>query len=142
MGLAKTQRIEAATWLNRQEILRLGVSILFVVCMIGGYMAFNIGANDVANAVSPLTAISDALTTRGVSTSTSVPLWVMIVGRHHGDYRHPAGHTSETHSNSSRSSIWSRLVEGIPGAKLLAPGSTDPFTAPGSRPARGREVSS
>jgi PiT family inorganic phosphate transporter len=72
MELEKIQQIEAATWVNRQEILRLGVAILFIVGiilyvssrgevspmliiagMIGGYMALNIGANDVANNVGP-----------------------------------------------------------------------------------------
>ena len=70
MELEKFSRIEAATWVNREEILRLGVSVLFLVGiilyvasrgevspmlivagMIGGYMALNIGANDVGPAV-------------------------------------------------------------------------------------------
>ncbi|NOQ69918.1 MAG: inorganic phosphate transporter, partial [Gammaproteobacteria bacterium] len=67
MELEKLHKIEQATWVNRQEILRLGISILFIVGIIlyvgsraevsfmlviagiiGGYMALNIGANDVA----------------------------------------------------------------------------------------------
>jgi PiT family inorganic phosphate transporter len=83
MELEKLSQIEAATWVNRQEILRLGVSILFLVGiilyvasrgevspmliiagMIGGYMALNIGANDVANNVGPAVG-SKALTLTG-----------------------------------------------------------------------------
>jgi len=83
MELEKISQIEAATWVNRQEILRLGVSVLFLVGiilyvasrgevspmlivagMIGGYMALNIGANDVANNVGPAVG-SKALTLTG-----------------------------------------------------------------------------
>lgn len=83
MELERIQEIEAATWVNRQEVLRLGVSILFIVGiilyissrgevspmlivagMIGGYMALNIGANDVANNVGPAVG-SRALTLVG-----------------------------------------------------------------------------
>ncbi|HOI53245.1 MAG TPA: inorganic phosphate transporter, partial [Azonexus sp.] len=68
--------IEKATKRGRREFSRLGMGLLFVVCimiytalgigitgpqgimlvvasMIGGYMAMNIGANDVANNVGP-----------------------------------------------------------------------------------------
>lgn len=70
MELEKFHEIEQAMGVNRQEVLRLGISILFIVGiilyvssrgevspmlvvagMIGGYMALNIGANDVANNV-------------------------------------------------------------------------------------------
>ena len=83
MELERISQIEAATWVNRQEILRLGVSVLFLVGiilyvasrgevspmlivagMIGGYMALNIGANDVANNVGPAVG-SKALTLTG-----------------------------------------------------------------------------
>jgi PiT family inorganic phosphate transporter len=83
MELEKLHKIEQATWVNRQEILRLGVSILFIVGImlyigsraevsnmlviagiIGGYMALNIGANDVANNVGPAVG-SKALTLTG-----------------------------------------------------------------------------
>ncbi|MCK4674443.1 MAG: inorganic phosphate transporter [Gammaproteobacteria bacterium] len=83
MELEKLHKIEQATWVNRQEILRLGVAILFIVGIIlyvgsraevsfmlviagiiGGYMALNIGANDVANNVGPAVG-SRALTLTG-----------------------------------------------------------------------------
>lgn len=83
MELERIQQIEAATRVNRAEVLRLGVALLFIVGiilyiisrdevspmlvvagMIGGYMALNIGANDVANNVGPAVG-SRALTLVG-----------------------------------------------------------------------------
>ena len=43
-------------------------------------MSFAHGANDVANAVGPLAAVNDALTTLAVSEKAAIPLWVMVVG--------------------------------------------------------------
>jgi len=79
-------KIENATLFNRPEIVRLGYALLFIVgimlylysqvanipggymlvaaAMIGGYMAMNIGANDVANNVGPAVG-SKALTLVG-----------------------------------------------------------------------------
>jgi len=75
MELKNLAQIEHATIAARQEFLRLGTAILFLVgvliyagvmfkgipnaylmiaaAMVGGYMAMNIGANDVANNVGP-----------------------------------------------------------------------------------------
>jgi inorganic phosphate transporter, PiT family len=76
MELENYSDIEKAALRSRREILRLGIGLLFVVgtmiyaalgvglqgpggimlvvaAMIGGYMAMNIGANDVANNVGP-----------------------------------------------------------------------------------------
>lgn len=75
MELSSLAQIEHATISSRQEFLRLGTAILFLVCIllyagvtfkelpnaylliaaaiVGGYMAMNIGANDVANNVGP-----------------------------------------------------------------------------------------
>ena len=83
MELEKIQEIEQAINVNRKEVLRLGISMLFIVGiilfvsargevspmlivagMIGGYMALNIGANDVANNVGPAVG-SRALTLVG-----------------------------------------------------------------------------
>ncbi len=84
MELEKIAEIEHATWANRKELLRLGVAMLFIVgimmfvgsqgsgvshmlvvaAMIGGYMAMNIGANDVANNVGPAVG-SRAITLTG-----------------------------------------------------------------------------
>ena len=43
-------------------------------------LSFAHGANDVANAVGPLAAIVSASQTADVSTSVSIPIWVMIIG--------------------------------------------------------------
>jgi len=43
-------------------------------------LSFAHGANDVANAIGPLAAISDAVTTGGISSKASIPFWVMAVG--------------------------------------------------------------
>ena len=83
MELERIHEIEQAIGVNRKEVLRLGISILFIVGiilyvgsrgdvspmlivagMIGGYMALNIGANDVANNVGPAVG-SRALTLVG-----------------------------------------------------------------------------
>lgn len=79
-------QIESATQAHRPELFRVGMTLLFIVCimlfalmrpvdgihgvllviaaMIGGYMAINIGANDVANNVGPAVG-SRALTLTG-----------------------------------------------------------------------------
>lgn len=86
MELKNINQIETATQANRPELFRVGVALLFVVgimlfalmrpvegihgvllviaAMIGGYMAINIGANDVANNVGPAVG-SRALTLTG-----------------------------------------------------------------------------
>jgi PiT family inorganic phosphate transporter len=83
MELERIHQIEQAIGVNRTEVLRLGISMLFIVGiilfvssrgevspllivagMIGGYMALNIGANDVANNVGPAVG-SRALTLVG-----------------------------------------------------------------------------
>ena len=76
MEIKNIQDIENATRFGRREMFRIGMSVLFIVgimlysstmhvaggyvsielviaAMIGGYMAMNIGANDVANNVGP-----------------------------------------------------------------------------------------
>ncbi len=84
MEIEKIAQIEHATWAGRQELFRLGTALLFIIAivlfvgsitdgvsnmlviaaMIGGYMALNIGANDVANNVGPAVG-SRALTLTG-----------------------------------------------------------------------------
>ncbi|OOZ40751.1 inorganic phosphate transporter [Solemya pervernicosa gill symbiont] len=85
MELKNINKIEAATTESRGEFFRLGTALLFIVgvmlytgvrgeapvnymlviaAMIGGYMAMNIGANDVANNVGPAVG-SKALTLTG-----------------------------------------------------------------------------
>lgn len=84
--MLRTEKIEAAVQLNRDELFRFGAALLFIVgimlftivrtdggvdgvllviaAMIGGYMAMNIGANDVANNVGPAVG-SHAITLTG-----------------------------------------------------------------------------
>lgn len=86
MELQTISKIETASEINRKELFRIGTALLFIVGimlytnqqvagapghimlviagMIGGYMAMNIGANDVANNVGPAVG-SKALTMTG-----------------------------------------------------------------------------
>ncbi|MDH4945183.1 inorganic phosphate transporter [Sulfurimonas sp. C5] len=58
------------------------VNTLFTIPLIfsAALLSFAHGANDVANAVGPLAAISDAVVSGGVSSKAPIPLWVMAVG--------------------------------------------------------------
>ncbi|MGG7646396.1 inorganic phosphate transporter [Rhodovulum sp. YNF3179] len=84
--MLRTEEVESAARLNREELFRFGTALLFIVgimiftmgrtdggvdgtllvvaAMIGGYMAMNIGANDVANNVGPAVG-SQAITLTG-----------------------------------------------------------------------------
>jgi len=84
--LMRTENIETAVQRNRDELFRFGTALIFIVgimlftivrtdggidgtllvaaAMIGGYMAMNIGANDVANNVGPAVG-SHAITLTG-----------------------------------------------------------------------------
>jgi len=86
MNLSNLSRIEAATTSSHPELLRIGIALFFMIgvmlytytslphesdnmmlaiaAMMGGYMALNIGANDVANNVGPAVG-SQALTLIG-----------------------------------------------------------------------------
>ena len=61
---------------------RDSVNTLFTIPLIfaAALLSFAHGANDVANAIGPLAAINDAVVNGGVSSSASIPLWVMGVG--------------------------------------------------------------
>ncbi|MDD4882486.1 MAG: inorganic phosphate transporter [Gallionellaceae bacterium] len=66
------------------ETAKQSVNQLFTAPLIfsAALLSFAHGANDVANAVGPLAAISDVLIHGGaqVGRSASIPLWVMVVG--------------------------------------------------------------
>lgn len=84
--MLKTEKIESAVQVNRGELFRFGSALIFIVgimlftivrtdggvdgillvvaAMIGGYMAMNIGANDVANNIGPAVG-SQAITLTG-----------------------------------------------------------------------------
>ena len=59
-----------------------GVNRLFITPLIcaAALLSFAHGANDVANAVGPLAAINDAILQGEVSSTASIPIWVMLVG--------------------------------------------------------------
>lgn len=61
---------------------REGVNSLFTLPLVfaAALLSFAHGANDVANAVGPLAAISDAIYNAGVSSKASIPIWVMMIG--------------------------------------------------------------
>ena len=64
------------------ENSRDSINLLFTIPLIfaAALLSFAHGANDVANAVGPLAAVYDALTTHGVSVKAAIPVWVMVVG--------------------------------------------------------------
>jgi len=64
------------------ENSRDSINILFTVPLIfaAALLSFAHGANDVANAIGPLAAISDAVMSGGISAKAEIPLWVMAVG--------------------------------------------------------------
>ncbi len=69
---------------KRQDLKndRQSINTLFTVPLIfaAALLSFAHGANDVANAIGPLAAISDAVTSGGISSKASIPIWVMAVG--------------------------------------------------------------
>ncbi len=58
------------------------INSLFTIPLIfaAALLSFAHGANDVANAVGPLAAINDAITSGGISKKADIPLWVMMIG--------------------------------------------------------------
>jgi inorganic phosphate transporter, PiT family len=64
------------------EKRRKAVSSLFTIPLIcsAALLSFAHGANDVANAVGPLAAIVDTVSSGGISAEVGVPFWVMVVG--------------------------------------------------------------
>ncbi len=61
---------------------RVDINQLFTLPLIfsAALLSFAHGANDVANAVGPLAAVYDALTTMQISTQAAIPLWIMMIG--------------------------------------------------------------
>jgi PiT family inorganic phosphate transporter len=64
------------------ENSRNGINNLFTIPLVFAaiLLSFAHGANDVANAVGPLAAITDAIMSGGISAKAGIPLWVMAVG--------------------------------------------------------------
>jgi PiT family inorganic phosphate transporter len=61
---------------------KAGLNKLFVLPLIcaAALLSFAHGANDVANAIGPLAAISDTVIKGMVSTKAAIPLWVLVIG--------------------------------------------------------------
>jgi len=61
---------------------RASINTLFTAPLIfaAALLSFAHGANDVANAIGPLAAISDAVNTGGIASKATIPFWVMSVG--------------------------------------------------------------
>ena len=78
--LAMSRHVKAAS--QRLSNDKDGVNRLFVIPLIASaaLLSFAHGANDVANAVGPLAAIYDSLSTAGVAAKAAIPLWVMAIG--------------------------------------------------------------
>ncbi|GAB6074361.1 inorganic phosphate transporter [Nautilia lithotrophica] len=70
--------------LKKEEILntREGINRYFTIPLIfsAALLSFAHGANDVANAVGPLAAISDAVLSGGIASKSAIPFWVMAIG--------------------------------------------------------------
>ncbi|MFK7994428.1 MAG: inorganic phosphate transporter [Granulosicoccus sp.] len=64
------------------ENRRAGVNQLFNVPLIFSacLLSFSHGANDVANAVGPLSAIVSAASSSNIEAKVGIPLWVMVIG--------------------------------------------------------------
>ncbi|MAT87829.1 MAG: anion permease, partial [Aestuariivita sp.] len=63
---------------NRNKSLK----VLFTIPLIfsAALLSFAHGANDVANAVSPLAAIVHAIEFEGAAAKVAIPIWVMVIG--------------------------------------------------------------
>jgi len=61
---------------------RAGVNSLFTIPLIfaAALLSFAHGANDVANAIGPLAAISDAVQSGNIASEAGIPFWVMGIG--------------------------------------------------------------
>ena len=60
-----------------------GFVLLVLACAFGFFMAWGVGANDVANAVGPLAAVVGAIQAGGdmlIGAKSAVPGWVLLLG--------------------------------------------------------------
>jgi len=67
---------------NRLESAKQDVNRMFTVPLIfaAALLSFAHGANDVANAVGPLAAINDAISSGQIAQKAAIPLWIMVIG--------------------------------------------------------------
>lgn len=66
----------------RMANTREAVNNLFTIPLVfaAGLLSFAHGANDVANAVGPLAAINDAISSGGFGSEAAIPVWIMVIG--------------------------------------------------------------
>ncbi|MFN4102828.1 MAG: inorganic phosphate transporter [Tepidimonas sp.] len=74
-GLYAAVSVKAVAGLSTQALW-----FLIIAAAIGAYMAMNIGANDVANAIGPLAAIYEAVLHGAVVAKAATPLWILVLG--------------------------------------------------------------
>jgi PiT family inorganic phosphate transporter len=67
---------------NYLQNSKRSVNTLFTIPLIfaAALLSFAHGANDVANAVGPLAAINDAISSQGIHAKAEIPLWIMVIG--------------------------------------------------------------
>ncbi|MGA1820565.1 MAG: inorganic phosphate transporter [Thermoplasmatota archaeon] len=71
----RSRKLKALKSVDRVETMFGGLLIL-TAC----YVAFAHGANDVANAVGPVAAISQVIMSNEISSNVAVPVWVLALG--------------------------------------------------------------
>lgn len=61
---------------------KVSINKLFTIPLIfaAALLSFAHGANDVANAVGPLAAIAESLSSDGIASKAPIPIWVMAIG--------------------------------------------------------------
>jgi len=62
-------------------MLENGVLLLSLACFFAFFMAYGVGANDVSNAIEPLTAIYNIIESGGqVNSISPMPKWILLLG--------------------------------------------------------------
>jgi len=58
-----------------------GTILLFMATTFGVFMAWGVGANDVANAIGPLAAVVSIVAHHGeIASKSALPLWILFLG--------------------------------------------------------------
>jgi inorganic phosphate transporter, PiT family len=75
-------KVRIVNKIRGMQNVREDINRLFTIPLIfsAALLSFAHGANDVANAIGPLAAVNEALSNATISTTASIPLWVMVVG--------------------------------------------------------------
>ncbi len=75
-------RSRLAAAIDRVSNDKDGVNSMFTMPLIfaAALLSFAHGSNDVANAIGPLAAVYDTLSTEAISSRAAVPIWIMMIG--------------------------------------------------------------